>query len=131
MYSSMASLSFSPYPATMSLWNQEALKSMREELGMMCLKDPGMIKRLEKSAICSPANPSLGFLSKTQLQKVESECIPIEKMIMVIDFLVEMEDKYFEYFCKILEQSNFEAKVQMLRDKAKDYKRDFGKFEYI
>ena len=112
----------------MSLWNKEALKSMREELGV-CMKDPGMIKRLEKSRICSPANPTLGFLSHTQLEKVESEKTPTEKMSMVIDFLVEMEDKYFEYFCKILEQSAFEGKAKMLRDKAEKYKSDYGKFE--
>ena len=129
MYSSIESLSFSSYPATMSLWNKEALKSMREELGV-CMKDPGMIKRLEKSRICSPANPTLGFLSHTQLEKVESEKTPTEKMSMVIDFLVEMEDKYFEYFCRILEQSAFEGKAKMLRARAKRYKSDHGKFEY-
>jgi len=126
----MASLSFSPYPATMNLWNKEALKSMREELGGVCMKDPGMIKRLEKSVICSPANPTLGFLSETQLQVVESKMTPTEKMNMVIDFLVEMEDKYFEYFCKILDRSNFKVKAKMLRDKAEELKISFGKSEY-
>ena len=113
----------------MSLWNKEALKSMREELGV-CMKDPGIIKRLEKSVICSPADPTLGFLSQTQLEKVESKQTPTEMMSMVIDFLVEMEDKYFEYFCRILEQHAFEGKAKMLRYKAEEYKRDFGKFEY-
>ena len=94
------------------------------------MKDPEMIKRLEKSVICSSANPTLGFLSEAQLQKAESEKTPTEKMNMVIDFLVEMEDKYFEYFCRILELSAFEGKAQRLRDRAKEYKRDFGKFEY-
>ena len=94
------------------------------------MKDPGMINRLEKSAICSPANPTLGFLSKTQLEKVESKPTPTEQMSMVIDFLVEMENKYFEYFCRILEQSAFEGKAETLRARAGKYESDYGKFEY-
>ena len=129
LYSSMGSPSFSSYAATMSIWNKEALKSMREGLGV-CMKDPGMINRLEKSAICSPANPTLGFLSETQLEEVASKQTPTEKMSMVIAFLVEMEDKYFEYFCRILEQSAFKGKAKILRDKAEECKKDFGKFEY-
>ena len=94
------------------------------------MKDPRMIKRLEKSVICSPANPTLGFLSEGQLQVVETERTHAEQMNMVIDYLVEMEDKYFENFCQILEQSAFEGKAAMLREKAKDLKRSFGKFKY-
>ena len=130
MYSSMGSLSFSPYLATMSPWNKEALISMKEELGKVHMEDAGMIMKLEKSIVCSPANPTLGFLSHVQLQVVKSKKIPTRQMSKVIDFLLEMEDKYFEYFCKILEQSNFEGKAKMLRERAKDCKRDFGKFEY-
>ena len=90
----------------------------------------GMIKVLEKSNIRSPAYPSLGFLSKMQLQVVESEKTPTGQMNKVIDFLLEMEDKYFECFCEILEESNFKLQAKMLRDKAEDLKEFFGKFEY-
>ena len=130
LYSSTVSLSFSPYTATMTPWNKEALKCMREKLGKVRMEDAGMIKKLEKSVVRSPANPTVGFLSHEQLQVVESKKTPTRQMNKVIDFLVEMEDKYFEYFCKILEQSNFEGKAKMLRERAKDCKRDFGKFEY-
>ena len=130
MYSSMGNLSFSPYPVTMHPWKKEALKCMREELGKVYMQDAGMIKKLEISVIRSSANPTLGFLSQRQLQEVESEKTPARQMDKVIDFLVEMEDKYFEYFCKILEQSNFEGKANELREKAEEYERYFGEFEY-
>ena len=108
-------------------WNKEALKSMREELGGVKM-DVVMIKKLEKSDVCSPAN--LGFLNRGQLQVVESKTTPAGQMSMVIDYLMEMEDKYFKDFCTILEQSNFEGKAKMLREKAEDVKRSVGKFEY-
>ena len=127
LYSSMEGPSFSPYPATMCRWNKGALQSMRQELGRVNM-DVGMIKKLEKADVPSPDNK--GFLSHEQLQVVESKTTPAEQMNMVIDYLVEMEDKYFEYFCIILEQSAFEGKAKMLRDKAKEYKKDSGKCEY-
>ena len=111
-------------------WNKDALLFMREELGRVDMKAGGVIKDLEKLNICSPANPSLGFLSKIQLQVVESETTPSGQMNKVIDFLLEMEDKYFESFCKILEDRNFNLQATMLRDKAKELKRYFGKIEY-
>ena len=111
----------------MRLWNKEALDSMRQELGGVKMA-VGMIKKLKKSAIPSPDN--IGFLSHEQLQEVESERTPAGQMNKVIDYLVEMEDKYFENFCQILERNNFEGKATMLRDKAKDLKRSIGKFEY-
>ena len=127
LYSSMEGPSFSPYPATMCIWNKGALQSMRQELGRVNM-DVGMIKKLEKADVPSPDNK--GFLSHEQLKVVESKTTPAEQMNMVIDYLVEMEDKYFEYFCKILEQSNFEGKAKMLREKAEHLKRFIGKFEY-
>ena len=111
----------------MRLWNKEALRSMRQELGRVKM-DVVMIKKLEKADIPSPDNK--GFLSHEQLQVVESKTTPAEQMNMVIDYLLEMEDIYFEYFCQILEQSAFEARAKMLKDKAEDFKRSFGKFEY-
>ena len=111
----------------MRLWNKEALKSMRKELGRVNM-DAVMIKELEKSDIPSPAN--LGFLSREQLQVVESKTTSAEKMNKVIDYLLEMEDKYFEDFCTLLEQNNFEGKAKMLREKAKDLEKIVGKFEY-
>ncbi len=88
--------------------------------------DTGMIKELEK--LCVPNN--IGFLSQVQLQVVESERTHAGRMNKVIDYLVEMEDKYFENFCTLLEENNFKGKAKMLREKAEDLKRDFGKFEY-
>ena len=111
-------------------WNKEALKCMREELGKVHMQDAGMIKKLEISVVCSPANPTLGFLSQMQLQVVESKKTPAGQMNKVIDYLLEMEDKYFENFCKILEQSNFELKANELRKRAEECKKYFGKFEY-
>ncbi len=119
--------SFSSYPATMRPWNKEALKSMRKELGGVEM-GVVMIKQLEKSGVPNPDN--MGFLSSEQLQVVESKTTPTGQMNKVIDYLVEMEDKYFEDFCKILEQNNFEGKAKMLREKAEDLKRSVGKFEY-
>ena len=119
--------SFTSYPATMRPWNKDALKSMRQELGRVEM-DVVMIKKLEKSYVPSRAN--LGFLSREQLQVVESKTTPAGQMNKVIDYLVEMEDKYFEKFCTILEQSNFEGRAIMLRKKAEDLKRSVGKFEY-
>ena len=119
----MEGSSFSSYPAAMSLWNKEALKFMRKELGRVDM-DVVMINDLEKSDIPSPDNK--GFLSPEQLQVVKSKATPAEKMNMVIDYLVEMEDKYFEYFCQILEQGGFGGKAAMLRDKAEEYKAYFG-----
>ena len=87
-----------------------------------------MIKALEKSDMPSPAN--LGFLNREQVVVVESKVAPAAQMNKVIDYLVEMEDKYFEDFCTILEQSNYAGKAKMLRERAKVFKRDFGKFEY-
>ena len=108
-------------------WNKAALKAMRKELGRVNM-DAVMIKELEKSDIPNPDN--MGFLSQMQLQVVESISTPAGQMSKVIDYLVEMEDKYFEDFCKILEQNNFEGKAKMLREKAEDLKRSVGKFEY-
>ena len=130
MYSSMASLSFSLYSEPMSLWNEDALKSMREKLGKLEMGAAGIIKKLERSDICSPANPALGFLSHMQLQVVESKTTPADQMNKVIDFLLQMEDKYFDNFCKILKQSNFGLQAKLLRDTAEDLKRSCGKFEY-
>ena len=127
LYSSIGNLSFAPYTATMSPWKKQALKCMREELGKVHMQDVGMIKKLEISVIRSSANLTLGFLSQMQLQVVESKTTPAEQMNKVIDFLLEMEDKYFEYFCKILEQSNFELKANELRKKAEEYERYIGK----
>ena len=127
LYSSMWGPSFSPYAATMHPWNKEALKSMRKELGRVNM-DVLMIKKLEKADVPSPDNK--GFLSHEQLQVVESKMTPAEKMNKVIDYLLEKEDIYFEYFCQILEQSAFEGKSKMLRDKAKECKKYFGKCEY-
>ena len=90
--------------------------------------DVVMIKKLEKSDIPSPDN--IGFLSHEQLQEVESKRTPTGQMSKVIDILLEMEDKYFEYFCQILEQSNFELQANDLRKRAEEYKPYFGKFEY-
>ena len=101
----------------MSPWKKGALQFMRKELGGV---DMGvvMIKQLEKLGVASPDN--LGFLSREQLQVVESKRTPAEQMNKVIDYLLEMEDKYFENFCTLLEQNNFEGKAKMLREKAKD-----------
>ena len=123
LYSSMGSTSFSPYPATMRPWKKETLKSMRQELGRVKM-DVVMIKKLEKSDVPSPDN--IGFLSHEQLKVVESINTPAGQMSMVIDYLLEMEDKYFEYFCQILEQGAFEGKAAMLRKKAEEYKAYFG-----
>ena len=109
-------------------WNKEALKSMRQELGRVNMAEAGMIKKLEKSVIPRPDNK--GFLSCEQLQVVESINTPAGQMSKVIDCLLEMEDKYFEDFCQILKDSNFESKEKMLRKKAEDFKRSVGKFEY-
>ena len=128
LYSSMVNPSFSPYPATMDLWKKEALKYMRQELGRVQM-DVVMIKKMEKSVTPSPDN--IGFLSPEQLQVVESQRTPAEQMNKVIDYLLEMEDTFFEYFCIILEESNFQSKAYMLRMKAEEYKTYFGKFEYI
>ena len=127
LYSSMGSLSFFPYAATMRPWKKEALKSMREELGRVKM-DVVMIKKLEKSDIPSPDN--IGFLSHEQLQEVESKRTPTGRMNKVIDYLLEMEDIYFENFCKILKDGNFKAKANELRKKAEECKRRIGKFEY-
>ena len=127
LYSSMLSPSFSPYPATMHLWKKGALQSMRQELGRVQM-DVGMIRNMKKSVTPSPDN--IGFLSTEQLQVVESKRTPARQMNTIIDYLLEMEDKYFEDFCTILEQSNFEGKANMLRDEAEELKRYFGKFEY-
>ena len=127
LYSSMGSTSFSPYPATMRPWKKETLKSMRQELGRVKM-DVVMIKKLEKSDIPSPDN--IGFLSHEQLQVVESKRTPTERMNKVIDYLLEMEDIYFENFCKILKDGNFVAKANDLRKNAEEFKRRVGKFEY-
>ena len=88
----------------------------------MCIRDR------EKSDVPSPGNK--GFLSRGQLQVVESKTTPAEQMKMVINYLLEMEDKYFEDFCTILEQSNFAGKAKMLREKAQECKAYLGKFKY-
>ena len=89
-----------------------------------------MIKMLEKSDFPSPANPTLGFLNQEQLQEVESKMTPSGRMNKVIDYLLEVEDKYFECFCKILKECGFEGKAEMLRSKAKECKEYYGKFKY-
>ena len=91
--------------------------------------DMVMIKMMEKSVTPTPDN--IGFLSPEQLQVVESKKTPAAQMNMIIDYLLEMEDIFFEYFCTILEESNFQSKANMLRKEAEKYKASFGKFEYI
>ena len=125
LYSSMGSPSFSPHPAAMCIWKREALKFMRQKLGRVTM-DVVMIKKLEKSDISSPDN--IGFLSHEQLQEVESKRTPTERMNKVIDYLLEMEDIYFENFCKILKDGNFELKANELKNRAeKEYERYVGK----
>ena len=125
LYSSIEGPSFSPYPAIMSPWKKEALKSMRQELGKVKM-DVIMIKKLEKADVPRPDNK--GFLSHVQLQVVESEKTPAGQMNKVIDYLLEMEDICFEYFCQILKESNFELKANELRTTAERYKKYVGKF---
>ena len=108
-------------------WNKVALKSMRQELGRVNMAEAGMIKKLEKLDIPRPDNK--GFLSHEQLQVVKSINTPAGQMDKVIDCLLEMEDIYFEYFCKILEQSNFVGKAKMLRKEAEECKTYVGKLE--
>ena len=127
LYSSMWGPSFSSYPATMSPWNKEALKSMRKELGGVKM-EVGMINDLEKSDVPNPAN--MGFLSPEQLQVVKSKATPAEKMNEVIDYLLKMEDKHFKDFCKILEQNNFGLQARMLKKKAEELERSVGKLEH-
>ena len=126
LYSIMANPSFSPYPATMRPWRKEALKYMRQELGRVSM-DVVMINRLEKADVPNPDNK--GFLSHVQLQVVKSEKTPAGQMNKVIDYLLEMEDIYFEYFCQILKESNFEGKANDLSERAETYCAR-GKFEY-
>ena len=127
LYSSMVSPSFSPYPATMHHWKKEALKYRRQELGRVQM-DVGMIRNMEKSVTPSPDN--IGFLGHEQLYVVQSKRTPADQMNTIIDYLLEMEDKYFEDFCTILERSNFELQANMLRKTAEDLKRSVGKLEY-
>ena len=109
----------------MCLWKKQALKSMRQDLGRVEM-NVVMIKKLEKPDIPSPDN--IGFLSHEQLQEVQSKTTPTEQMSKVIDILLEMEDKYFENFCKILEQNNFELQANKLRKRAEEeYERYVGK----
>ena len=100
---------------------------MRDELGNVPMEELGMLKKLKKPLVCTPANPSLGFLSQQQLKVVESLRNDMDRMNKVIDYLVEMEDKCFEYFCKILEQNNYGGKAAMLRNKADEIKAALGK----
>ena len=118
----------SPYPVPMSPWKKEALKASRKELGNVPMEELGMLKKLEKPGICNPAHPSFGFLSQNQLQVVESLSTDIKRMNKVIDYLLEMEDKYFEHFCTILEQENFQSKANLLRDRAKELKAACGTY---
>ena len=114
----------------MSPWNKEALKAMKGELGKVPMKELGMLEKLEKPCIRSPANPSFGFLSQEQLQVVRSLLTDMDRMNKVIDYLREMEDIYFEYFCKILENNAFGLKTKLLRETAKVLKEDYGKCLY-
>jgi len=107
-------------------WNKAALDAMREELGLLRMEDANMIKKLEKSVDCGP-NSCLGFLSRTQVQVVESNRAAYQQMNKVIEFLKEMEDKHFEDFCKILEECNFKLQADKLREYAEDAKRKYGK----
>ena len=88
----------------------------------------GMINDLEKSDI--PRPDSKGFLSSEQLQVVKSKATPAEKMNEVIEYLLEMEDKYFHDFCTILEKNNFELQARELKERAEELKISVGKFEY-
>ena len=110
----------------MKPWNKAALDFMREKLGQLQMEDANMIKKLEKSVDCGP-NLCLGFLSQMQVQVVQSKMTPFQQMNKVIDYLKEMEDKYFENFCKILEDCNFILQAGEFREYAEDTKRKFGK----
>ena len=107
-------------------WNKLALRSLRQELVKVNAAEAEMIEKLQKPVRLDYK----GFLSHMQMQSVESKMTRAEEMNTVIDYLQEMEDKYFESFCKLLEQSNFEGKANMLRQKAEEYKTYFGKFAY-
>ena len=107
-------------------WNKAALDLMREELGQLQMEDANMIKKLEKSVDCGP-NSCLGFLSRTQVQVVQSKTTPFQQMNKVIEYLKEMENKHFENFCNILEDCNFKLQADKLREYAEDTKRKFGK----
>ena len=102
------------------------MKASREELWSEPLKGLGILKKLEKPLLCTPANPP-GFLGKQQVQFVESLPNDMCRMDQVIDFLVDMENKYFEHFCIILKQSSYGSKANMLRKKAEELKAVFGK----
>ena len=117
-------------PVPMSAWKKEALEATREELGNVPMKELGMLKKLKKSDVCNPAYPSLGFLIKVQLQVVASLPTDVDRMNKVIDYLLEMEDKYFEFFCKLLEQYNNKLQANLLRKRAEELKSAFGEYVY-
>ena len=116
----------------MSDWKKDALKatSTRKELGNVRMKELGMLEQLEKPCVYSPAYPSLGFLSEQQVQVVASLPTDMERMNKVIDYLVDKEDKYFEYFCKMLEQNSYDLQSNRLRKKAEEFKSAFGEYVY-
>ena len=94
------------------------------------MKELGMLEQLKKPRVCSPANPSLGFLSEEQVEVVAALPTDMERMNKVIDYLVDKEDKYFENFCKLLEQNNYTLQTNMLRKRAEELKSAFGEYVY-
>ena len=114
-------------------WKKDALKatSTRKELGKVRMMELGILEHLEKPRVCSPANPSLGFLSEEQVEVVASLPTDMKRMNKVIDYLVTKEDKYFEYFCKFLEQNSYDLEANRLRKRAEELKSAFGEYVYI
>lgn len=115
----------------MSEWNRSALVSLRGELKLnVNVGESGMIDKLEKPPIISPE--ALGFLSAPEMLQVRAlKPNHSDQMDKIIEYLLGKDDTCFGNFCSILKNNNHEIWSERLREKAKYFKKIFGKFLHI
>ena len=111
------SLSFSTAPP-MSLWNRDALVSLRGDLKLYVSMSTGLSDSLEEAAG--------GFMSPREAQVVRERLGSSEQMGKLIEILCGKGDKDFRTFHHMLRRTNNGVWADELKRKAKKIKKEKG-----
>ena len=97
----------------MSLWNHQALVSLRADLKLRVLMETGLGDKLEKAAG--------GFMDELEAKTVREQPGSIKQMDKAIDILLGKADKDFTTFLKMLQDSNNKVWAEELEKKAEQF----------
>ncbi len=100
----------------MSLWNYQALVSLRADLKLHVLMETGLGDKLEKAAG--------GFMTRFEAQTVREQLGNIKQMDKVIDILLGKAEKDFPIFLQMLQDSNNKVWAEELEKRAEKFKKE-------